>query len=353
MALVAPLDWGLGHTTRCIPVIHQLQQHGYKVIVAAEDAQMHLLRQEFPQITIIPLQGYRIQYSQHKRWLAIKILQQLPKIIYAIRREHKWLQQQVIQHHVKVIISDNRFGLSHKLVPSIFITHQLAIQTPFSWLSRLVQQINYSYINRYTACWVPDMESPQFNIAGNLSHPRQLPRIPIRYVGPLSRFSDVSTSPEAPYTYKWLFILSGPEPQRSLLETSLLRAAAQMKASVFLLRAKPGETKVPEGPNNCTIVNHLPSSEMEEIIRQSEYVVSRSGYTTVMELLALQKKAVLIPTPGQTEQEYLAQRLQQQHWSYSCRQEDDLLLHFKQAESFSFQLPPAQPHQLSQAIAVL
>ncbi|BAV09370.1 conserved hypothetical protein [Filimonas lacunae] len=349
VALVAPLDWGLGHTTRCIPVIHQLQQCGYQVFVAAEGAQVHLLQQEFPGITILPLRGYRIQYTQHKRWLALKILQQLPKIIRTIRYEHIWLQKQVKEYDIQLVISDNRFGFWHKRVTSIFITHQLSIQAPFAWVRHLLRWINYRHIQRYNACWIPDMAHQQANIAGSLSHPRQLPAIPTRYIGPLSRFTPVTTS--LPYKYKWLFILSGPEPQRSLLETKLLSLVDQLKAPVLLLRAKPGTTDLPTAPANCTVVNHLASTQMQQVIAESEYIVSRSGYTTVMELLSLQKKAVLIPTPGQTEQEYLATRLQQQHWSYCCNQQDDLLYHFNQALSFTYQLPVIPNHQLEEAIS--
>lgn len=355
-ALVAPLDWGLGHTTRCIPVIYQLQQHGYKVIVAAEAVQATLLLQEFPQITIIPLQGYRIQYSQHKRWLAFKILQQLPKIIYAIWHEHHWLKKQADLYQFQLIISDNRFGLWHKKVTSIFITHQLAIQTPFKWLSNIVGLVNYFYINRYHTCWVPDMQNTHFSIAGHLSHPNRLPKTPVSYVGPLSRFAgNTDTTPRetAAFTYKWLFILSGPEPQRSLLEIKLLEAVSHIKERVLLLRAKPGATDLPAAPSNCKVINHLPSNEMEKVIRESEYVISRSGYTTIMELLALQKKALLIPTPGQTEQEYLANRLQQLKWCYSCTQEDDVLKYISQAYSFTYQLPEPQQQLLKNAIAAL
>lgn len=352
VALVAPLDWGLGHTTRCIPVIRQLQQYGFKVIVAAEGAQATILTQEFPDITIISLAGYRIQYTQHKRWLALKILQQVPKIMHTIRQEHNWLQKIVVKHNIQLIISDNRFGLWHPTVTSVFLTHQLAIQAPLGWLRKLLQLVNYKHINHFHHCWIPDMESSEANIAGKLSHPAQLPSTPVQYIGPLSRFSD-STPSTAPFHYKWLFILSGPEPQRSLLEAKLLTVAAKLNAAVYILRARPGAVDLPEVPSNCTIVNHLASSEIEQLFYKSEFIVTRSGYTTVMELLSLRKKAVLIPTPGQTEQEYLANRLAQQHWCYSCLQHEDLLWHLLNAEAFSYQLPEIPGHQLVRAIEKL
>lgn len=353
VALVAPLDWGLGHTTRCIPIIQQLQQSGYKVLVACEGAQEHLLKREFPEIECLHLSGYCIQYSHHKRWLAFKIIQQLPKILKAIVREHQWLKKQVYQHNIQLVISDNRFGLWNTKTTSVFVTHQLNIQTPFRWLTKSVQRINYAYINRYKACWIPDMADNQFNIAGALSHPHRLPKVPVHYIGPLSRFQSAFLSPEKRFTYKWLFLLSGPEPQRTLLENKLLAIASQLSGAVILLRGRPGATSLPAAPDNCTIINHLPTGEMQQLIAQCEFVLSRSGYTTVMEMLALQKKALLIPTPGQTEQEYLAQRLTSQHWCYSCFQHDDLLSHLLLAEAFNYQLPQIQPHQLTGAIEAL
>lgn len=355
VALVAPLDWGLGHTTRCIPIIQQLQQHGYQVLVAGEGAQEHILTHEFPDITCLHLPGYRIQYSHHKRWLAFKIIQQLPKILRSIQNEHKWLKKQIQQHNIQLVVSDNRYGIRNKKVKNVFVTHQLTIQTPFSWLTRLVQKINYTYLNRYNICWVPDMADSQFNIAGALSHPHKLPRIPVHYIGPLSRFQSAAAQPAhtGSFVYKWLFLLSGPEPQRSILEEKLLAVASKLPGPVFLLRAKPGATSLPAVPANCTVVNHLPTDQMQHLIQQCEFVLSRSGYTTVMEMLALQKKTLLIPTPGQTEQEYLAQRLHNQHWCYCCLQEEDLLVHIRQAEAFSYLLPLIQSHQLADAIKAL
>lgn len=347
--LVAPLDWGLGHATRCIPIIHSLQQNGYEVIIAGEGSQAHLLQQEFPDLLLLPLPGYRVRYTQYKRLLPFKILWQLPKIMRTIRQEHRWLQKLVGEYDLNLIISDNRYGLWTRQCTCIFITHQLAIQMPFNWLSRITQQINYQYINKYNRCWVPDIASKEVNLAGALSHPEVLPDTPTRYIGPLTRLKPLNSS----YTYKWLFILSGPEPQRSLLEEKLLQIAPTLNAPVFLLRARPGDTVLPKVPANCTVANHLDSKDLEKIFAASEYVVSRSGYTTVMELLALGKKSILIPTPGQTEQEYLGFRLKMQQWCYCCHQDDDLTSHFKAAEAFSYHLPDLPADTLQEAVVEL
>ncbi|WP_164974233.1 UDP-N-acetylglucosamine--N-acetylmuramyl-(pentapeptide) pyrophosphoryl-undecaprenol N-acetylglucosamine transferase [Filimonas effusa] len=349
-ALVAPLDWGLGHTTRCIPVIKLLQQNGYKVIVAGEKRQVQLLQQEFPDLFALDLPGYRIRYTQYKRLLPLKILWQLPKILRAINQEHKWLKKTIVAHNIQLVVSDNRFGLWSSGCTCVFMTHQLAIQMPFNWLGRITQRLNYQFINRYAACWVPDMASAGVNLAGALSHPSLLPRIPVRYIGPLSRIQPVNANNNEPYKYKWLFVLSGPEPQRSLLEQKLLAAAAILQEPALLLRALPGDTALPNAPSNCTVENHLPGNAMAQAFADSEFVVSRSGYTTVMELLTLKKKSVLIPTPGQTEQEYLAGHLLRQQWCYSCDQDDDITLHLKKVNRFAYIEPEDFKSNLQEAL---
>jgi len=346
--LVAPLDWGLGHATRCIPLIKQLQKNGCTVTIAAAGSTKALLANEFPGINIIALQGYNVQYAATKRWLAVKILVQAPKIMLTIKREHAWLKRLLAENKFDAVISDNRFGLYTSRVPSIFITHQLFIQAPFSWLAKRIQNINYQYINRFTACWVPDFETAP-GIAGNLSHPAKLPAVPVSYTGPLCRFQ--AAAPQ-PVKYSWLVILSGPEPQRTILEQKILAVAPKLQGSIFLVRGKPGSDERINVPTNCTVANHLNTAQMQDALEQAEFVVSRCGYTTVMEMLALGKKTILIPTPGQTEQEYLAEHLREQGWCYSCPQESNLEGHFTTAKTwFNYKLPQLPAQSLQTVVA--
>jgi len=333
--LVAPLDWGLGHATRCVPLIRTLKQAQCHVYVAGNPTALKLLQQEVTGVEYLPLDGYNIRYSS-KRNMAWKILQQIPKIIRAIYKEHRWLQNMVTAHQISHVFSDNRYGLYHKDATCIFITHQLRIKAPLSWLENVIQSINYRFINRFDACWVPDYEGT-LNIAGTLSHPKQLPSIPIQYVGPLSRLEVPSI--HLSIQYKWLILLSGPEPQRSILEQLLLQVINTVQFPVLLVRGLPLESAELAAPPHCKVINHLPAKDLQLLFAQSEYIISRSGYTTVMEILALQRKSILIPTPGQTEQEYLAKHLMQQHWCYSFEQHEDIAQHLQQAQSFAYQLP--------------
>ncbi len=341
--LIAPLDWGLGHATRCIPLINSLKSFGYEVIIACNPVQKKLLQQEFPALDFLIISGYNIQYSRTKRGLVFKILMQLPKILLTIQKEHRWLQKAIQTHSIDLVISDNRFGLFTKLVPCIFITHQLTIQAPNKWLKRMMQFINYYFIQHFHQCWVPDLEG-NLNIAGILSHPNKLPRIPVKYMGPLSRFEKIQNLDKK---FEWMIILSGPEPQRSILEKKFLKIVDKLGKNVLLVRGKPGCEESIEAPANCTVKNHLSTSMLQAAFGSSEYIISRSGYTTVMEILFLQKKSILIPTPGQTEQEYLADHLMNQNWCYSFNQEEkDYLYHINAAKNFIYKLPGLEPGSL-------
>lgn len=334
--LLAPLDWGLGHATRCIPIIHSLLQSDCKVIIASEGQQQFLLKKEFPDLQFVSLPGYNISYTKHKRWFAFKIILQLPKILRAIKQENKWLTNFLQSTSVDGIISDNRYGLYNKNIPSVLMTHQLAIQAPFKAAETIMQFFNYRFINRFSTCWVPDVEG-HINIAGKLSHPKKMPAIPVTYMGPLSRFSEKI---DVENKYKLLIILSGPEPQRSHLEKMFLQQLGDLFFSVLLVRGLPGNKEEKNSLGNLTIKNHLTAKELELAFNESEIIISRSGYTTVMDILKLQKQAILIPTPGQTEQEYLAQHLKRLRWAYTTDQKEISLLHLlKKVKSFPFKIP--------------
>jgi uncharacterized protein (TIGR00661 family) len=329
--LIAPLDWGLGHATRCIPVIRAFEKYGWEIIIAADGAGELVLRQEFPQSTFIKLEGYHIRYSASKWTMALKMALQVPKILAAIKKEHRWLQQAIDTHHIDLVISDNRYGLYSDKAPCIFITHQLNIQAPFKWISERIRQLNYKYISRFTECWVPDAEVN--SLAGDLSHPSSLHPFPLHYIGPLSRFKKQM----AAIRYKYVLLLSGPEPQRTLLEKQVLKDIVHLEGEVLVVRGKPGEKETLSLKPNITVYNHLEGSALEKVLNNAEYIISRPGYTTVMEIAALQKRSILIPTPGQTEQEYLAKYLRRQGLAYSISQDKfSLPKALQQAEVFDY-----------------
>ncbi|HEY9363337.1 MAG TPA: glycosyltransferase [Chitinophagaceae bacterium] len=334
--LICPLDWGLGHATRCIPIIKELIARNCEVIIAADALTFSLLKEEFPSIVFLRKKGYEMQYSRNKNGLWIKVLLQLPKIILKIKQENRWLKKTIDQYKPDAIISDNRFGMYSKKVPCIYITHQLFIKTGKSFTERVAQKIHHFFIKKYTQCWVPDFK--ENGLAGKLSHPGKIPSNVI-YIGALSRFQPVENISRK---YDVLISISGPEPQRSIFENIVLRQLNNFSGTALLVRGLPSATETISSSNSSVkIVNHLVAKDLNEALEQSEIIICRSGYTSIMDLMKLHKKAILIPTPGQTEQEYLAKYLSEKEIFYSVEQKN-FSLKEALAKSSSFQY--SHPH---------
>jgi uncharacterized protein (TIGR00661 family) len=302
--LIAPLDWGLGHTTRLIPIIRFLIATGSVPIIASNIAAKTLLQKEFPSLNYIDLPGYDIAYSKKGNWLVFKLLAQAPRVWRQFFLEHQWLKKAVIVHKIDGIISDNRPSFYHKKIPSVYITHQLQIFSTSKIVQNFARKMHYQFINKYQACWVPDFEGVD-NLAGDLSHPEQLPKTDVKYIGPLSRFSSNSTKAKE----NLVALISGPEPQRSMLEAILIAVLKRFDQPAILVIGNPGKEKLKFKDGKLTVYNHLDATELEEHLQSARIIIARAGYSTVMDLLYLQKNAILIPTPGQSEQEYLAEYL--------------------------------------------
>ena len=317
--LVAPLDWGLGHATRCIPIIYELLNLNLDVVIAAEGKNKILLKKEFPQLQFLHLPGYNISYTNNAFWLPIKLLWQTPKIFNCIFAEQRWLKKVIKEENLSAVISDNRMGLHHNSIACIYITHQLSIKTGNRFTEWVTQQIHYAFINKFTACWVPDSAAAT-NLAGKLSHPKKLPHTPIKYLGPLSRFEKKNVAQK----YDLLILLSGPEPQRTIFENLLLEQIKSYQGKVAMVKGLPQndaeDNFVMDAQKNIAVANHLSTIALNNAILQSGIVIARSGYTTVMDLIKLQQRALLVATPGQTEQQYLADYLMKQHLFYACSQ---------------------------------
>lgn len=300
--LIAPLDWGLGHATRCIPIISSFIKSGAEVLLAAENETKLILQEVFPNLVILDLEGYRVKY-QRKGSFALKLFSQIPSILTSIKREKAWLEEIIKKHNIAIVISDNRYGLNSKNAYSIFITHQLSFLTGYKIIDVVLQKINYRFIKKFDECWIPDIKGNE-NLSGALSHPKKFPQAVIRYVGILSRFRKLSV----PITNDFLFLISGPEPQRTIFEEQLIKASDNILGRKVFLRGKPGAEEIIT-KTGTVIFNHLSYEKLNQLISESEIVICRSGYSTIMDLSAASKKSILIPTPGQKEQEYLASYL--------------------------------------------
>ncbi|MEM9991438.1 MAG: glycosyltransferase [Bacteroidota bacterium] len=311
--LIAPLNWGLGHATRCIPIIKALQAAKVRVFIASDGRALNLLSQEFPNLPCLELPAYHITYdSSNMVW---NIAKQLHKIGRAVVQEHLTIRRIVKQYSIHAIISDNRFGCFHPKVATVFLTHQIHLKIPFRPLELLAQAVNKVCIRLFDECWIPD-EANAPNLSGTLSHPSQIKYS--RYIGILSRMR----KQEQPLKYDAIAVLSGPEPQRSYFEQRILEQAARLPYRILVVGGKPEVTKYTSNENtqHITYRPFLNSSALNQAIAASACVISRSGYSTIMDLAYLQKKAILVPTPGQTEQEYLAQHFQEQGIFYAVNQ---------------------------------
>lgn len=305
--LIAPLDWGLGHATRCIPIARALEEEGFEVLFCAASRSLELLMKEFPKNQFIKLEGYNVSYPKNG-WMIISMLFQSLRILNKIRKEHQELKQIVRDFEINGIISDNRYGMFHKTIPSVFITHQLNIQSPI--FSKLIRKINFWFINKYQECWIPDTEKN--TLSGKLS----LYKAPkLSFIGPLSRFKKLKATEKIDI----LAIVSGPEPQRTIFENLLKKQLLKSEKNCLLVLGKTESEKI-EHLKNLTIINHLASEELNQAICNSEIIISRSGYSTIMDLASLNKKAIFIPTPGQTEQLYLATLFSEQKIAYAQHQ---------------------------------
>jgi len=298
--LVAVLDWGLGHATRCIPVINCLLENNCKVSIAGNGSSLTLLKQEFPELFFHELPSYNVTYSS-KGYFFISLFFQTPRIFKVVHSERKQVDKLVVDHQIDGIISDNRYGCYSEKVPSVFITHQLNIQLPalLRWSKIAIDYMNHHLIKRFSACWVPDFPDSRFS--GKLSVTKKLK---VRFIGSLSRFKrgDVATQNELV-----VGLVSGPEPQREIFETLLIKEFKKLNRPCIIVRGLPNLTTKEVRDGNSTLIAHAPARELERIISMADVVISRSGYSTIMDLYALKKKRIIfIPTPGQTEQEYLA-----------------------------------------------
>ncbi|MCF7559899.1 glycosyltransferase [Sabulilitoribacter multivorans] len=334
--LVAPLNWGLGHATRCIPIINALIAEGFEPIIASDGVALTLLKKEFPNLSSVELPSYNITYSRKGKHFKLKLLKDSPKLLKAINAEKKAVDYILENNKLAGIISDNRLGVRSKKVPSVFITHQLNVLSGnTTWLSTKVHQ---NIIEKFDMCWVPDMDG-DINLSGKLGHGKSL-SIPLKYIGPLSRFAYRKSE----IKHDLMVLISGPEPQRTLLDEKMLLELKNYPGKVVFVKGIVEKEQAILVIGNITVYNFMTSSLLEKTIQESALILSRSGYTTVMDLAKLCKKAFFIPTPGQFEQEYLAKRLTEMELVPSCNQDQfnlkklDDVCNYKGLKSFNFEV---------------
>lgn len=298
--LITPLDWGLGHSTRCIPIIRRLRELDAQPIIGADKGPLALLRDAFPDLPHVRVPGVEVRYAKgaSQTWA---MATQFPAMLRSVREEHHLFLNLRRQLQLDAVISDQRFGIRAEGLPSVIITHQLFPFTPFA--QGVLRRINLRSVARFDRCWIPD-DAQEPGLAGELSHGRNVPQN-ARYIGPISRL-DPSKAIAPANKYRIVCVISGPEPQRTLLEEELLRQLPRIEGQHLLVRGKP-EPVLDETIGNVRRLSHLSGDALTGALLQAELIVSRTGYTTLMDLARIGRSALVIPTPGQEEQEYLGE----------------------------------------------
>ena len=295
--LVAPLDWGLGHATRCVPIVQALQARGAHVVLGADGGPLELLRGEFPDLEHVRIPGAHIRYSRSRSQLW-SMLRQFPAMLRSVQAEQALFDRLRGELKLDGVVSDQRFGVRSPDLPSVLITHQVFPFTPIA--QPALRKLNLRHIARFHRCWVMD-EPMAPGLSGELAHHDELPAN-ARFIGTVSRFSSTGPPPERQWDI--VAVVSGPEPQRSLFEDALEQQLAAIPGRHLLVRGRPGTARAGDR-GGVQRVPHLPARELESAMKSARLIVSRTGYTTLMDLATIGRTALLVPTPGQAEQEYL------------------------------------------------
>mgnify|MGYP005839130979 CR=1 FL=1 len=300
------LNWGLGHATRSAPLIRQAVQMGWQVTLASDGKALHWLQKEFPNLPTISLPSYGIkQYNTH--YSALPLFSMLPAIYKAARAEHRILQQLANQNSATIVISDNRLGFYHPTVASYYISHQLHI--PGGIWQRPASALHRYYYRNFKQLLVPD--TPEATLSGLMAQSPGTGQ-PVHYLGWPSRFRKCTIEGQ-----EITIILSGPEPQRSRWEKQLLKALSRLSLSVNVVGSSRSIYRKEKNLNLYPVLN---TEELQGLFERSRLIISRCGYTTLLDLAVTGKRALLVPTPGQWEQQYLALRLKEKGWLHPVQE---------------------------------
>lgn len=320
--LIAPLNWGLGHASRCVPLIHRLLDEGHEVVIGGDGMSFTLLRKHFPKLRYVYLAPLDLHYSRsgNQTWAMLKAI---PQLLLWRNKDRLMLKAILQEEHFDQVISDNRPGLYNKQVECIYITHQLQVKLTktWRWAEAMASRIHARMYTRFNKVWVPDYEDINHSLAGELSHPSNLrlsrKKTEFQYIGPLSRFHSPITHKPSPINYEVVAVLSGLEPQRTLLEQELIERYSGKEERVLIVQGLVNHPNTRIKRGNLTIVPSMADAELVPALLNARHIIARSGYSTIMDLEALGLLSVgnnkplpvhieLIPTPGQSEQEYLA-----------------------------------------------
>ena len=306
--LASPLDWGLGHASRLSCLIARLKGQGHEIVMAGSGASLELLRNDFPELRSVELKSFSPWFFRRlPQWIAISL--QVPHFIYCCIREYISLRRLISKEHFDLIISDNRYGLHSQSCRSVIVTHQL---TPHiaSWCPAFVERLFARCLKRlidpFDEIWIPDDKPYPDGLSGDLSRTDAYDREKIKYVGILSRLDAEADGWDRGIDY--LAIISGPEPMRSHFERHIIDIFESLEGTRVIVRGLPGEgaDKTRSDSNGIIYYNHCSNDVLSKVVASATSIICHSGYSTILDLVHMRKRAYLIATVGQAEQEYLA-----------------------------------------------
>lgn len=313
--LFGVLNWGLGHATRSIPIINQLMAGDFEVIITSDGDALKLLKNKYPTNQFLVLPSYNIQYSNSNNQF-FKLISQVPQLLKTIQKEKEVVDDWLAKNNVDYILSDNRYGVYNTKIKSIFIGHQLSLDTPIFYT--FIQKQHAKWINKFDKAWVIDDAKNQ--LVPKLSN-NPFVTIPKQYIGWQSRFNKLKYNEAKTKEYEAIAIISGPEPQRSIFEKKMVECFSSSKNKTAIVGGSYNNNQISPS-KNITYWNNLPDDKLWELINNSSGVICRSGYSSVMDYILTKTPFVVIPTPGQSEQEYLASTLNKQFGIQSIAQSD-------------------------------
>lgn len=319
---VAPLSWGLGHATRDMPLIETFLRHGHRVTIGTSGPALHLLRREFPACDFVDFPDYPAPYTR-SRFFVARFAAFVPAMLAAIRREHLFFTRWLAGHPCDLVVSDNRFGVYAPGRPSFFISHQLRFHVPAPlWpAGGLSEFFNGAHHRHFTRVIVPDNADPARRLSGRLSINRRSERAGRVFFAGILCAADAGRVPAGAADIDYLALVSGPEPQRRELERIVLAQVPRLPGRKVIVLGRPAEEFARRPGRRTLVLAHASRPRLNRLMRRARFVIARPGYTTMMELAELGlRHALFIPTPGQTEQEYLARYYRRRGWFLSRSQ---------------------------------
>ncbi len=330
--------WGLGHMTRSLPIMRRLVEDGHELIIYTSHRPLIALKKEFGnRCKYVESMMYPSPYTKNGTF-GLRVSLMMPSIINAIIKEHKDVLRISQDLDVDVFISDSKYGVYDRDKPSFLIFHQLRYIPPnfLKIIRNKTERFNYFFRNSFKKFIVPDFPEND-GITGDLAHnlmyisPNQ-----IEYIGILSDYEKMNVEQDIDY----LISLSGREPNRTMLEDKIISQLGSIKGKTVLVRGTPETVKKLDIPG-VEVYDYAGKGLRDQLMNRSKFVIARSGYSTIMDMAELNKKGLLIPTPGQTEQEYLGEYLSKKNYFYSVSEEQiSLERDIQMAKSYKGYTPP-------------